>query len=102
MKNHAARIVCVLALALFLGMGCVNLELGKPLDPARLPDIQSGRTKYQQVVEWYGPPNRVAEADGIKVTTHRYLTPEGTHHYLVVSFKDNLVQAVSANPENWR
>ena len=102
MKIHVAHRFSVLSLALLAGAGCVNLELGKPLDPARLPDIQSGRTKYQQVVEWYGPPNRVAEAEGIKVTTHRYLTPEGTHHYLVVSFKDDVVQAVSANPENWR
>jgi hypothetical protein len=55
-----------LACLLVGSTGCITIgrtHEGNPIDPARIPGIQVGKTTKAEITEWFGAPFRIDQSD---------------------------------------
>jgi hypothetical protein len=81
-----ARTLGALALVMALALsGCVEMQVGRPIDSGNVSKIVPGRTKKTEIVEWFGQPLRTVAGDN-EIAVYRYMDGESACQELIVTY----------------
>lgn len=93
MKTLKRLSLALVLLAACVATGCTNLEVGRPINKAKVDEIIPGATTKEDIRSdaWFGTPlHTVAGPDG-EIWVYRYMSGGGRVEELTIGFSDETV-----------